>query len=74
MGRILVIVACNFAYWQYDDGSTSRLAGWDYCERPPVHLRAPSVIEAVVARRRRRPVRWDLPTPAEALHRRGGVK
>lgn len=70
MGRVLIIIACNFAYWRYDDGSTSRLQGWDYC-----HLeRKPAVTETVadrilVRRRARRPV-WNLPTVREGLLRR----
>lgn len=58
MGRVLIIVACNFAYWQYDDGHTSRLWNFDVCERPePVKKRPDTVADAVVVRRRPRPIR-----------------
>jgi len=70
MGRVLIIVACNFAYWQYDDGSTSRLYGWDTCRPAPRPAVAETVADAVLVKRRaRRPV-WHLPSLREGLLRR----
>jgi len=32
MDRILIVLACNFAFWQYSDGTQSVIVGWDYCQ------------------------------------------
>ena len=69
----LVVVACNYAYWSCSDGAWARATSWDVCRRPPV-TRAATVVDAVLSKRRPRPVRWDLPTHAEGLRRRGGIK
>ena len=61
MDRILIIVACNFAYWHYDDGSTSRVPGWDYCQLERKPAARPSLDDAVVLRRRARPPRRAAP-------------
>jgi hypothetical protein len=32
LSRILIVLSCNLAYWQYSDGTQSVIAGWDYCQ------------------------------------------
>lgn len=29
--RVLIIVSCHFAYWQYSNGDTSVVRGWNSC-------------------------------------------
>lgn len=51
MGRVLILFACNVAYWHYDDGTWVRILNWNTCPAPAPVQKA----EPVTVRPRRRP-------------------
>ena len=69
LSRILIIVSCNFAYWQYSDGTQSYVP-WNYCQMEREYLLEERARERARRRKLQHAVRMAELKAAVRLDRR----